>query len=181
MATKNIPAVEEVPKKQIFLNAFDMSTVGHLSVGHWKNPSDRSATKRKLKYWVDLANLLERGGISGLFLADTNGGFDTYGDSVEESIRKAVQWPVTDPSIPITAMEAATKNLVFGITASTSFEAPFVLAKRFSTLDHMTDGRIGWNIVTSWKKSAFNAIGLDSIEHNQRYAQADEYMRTLYK
>ena len=78
-------------------------------------------------------------------------------------------------------MEAATKNLVFGITASTSFEAPFVLAKRFSTLDHMTDGRIGWNIVTSWKKSAFNAIGLDSIEHNQRYAQAHEYLRTLYK
>lgn len=78
-------------------------------------------------------------------------------------------------------MAAATKNLVFGITASTSFEAPFVLAKRFSTLDHMTDGRIGWNIVTSWKKSAFNAIGLDPIEHDQRYAQADEYMRTLYK
>ena len=78
-------------------------------------------------------------------------------------------------------MAAATKNLTFGITASTSFESPFVLAKRFSTLDHMTDGRIGWNIVTSWKKSAFNAIGMDPVEHNQRYAQADEYMRTLYK
>lgn len=78
-------------------------------------------------------------------------------------------------------MAAVTKNLTFGITASTSFETPFVLAKRFSTLDHMTDGRIGWNIVTSWKKSAFNAIGIDPIEHDQRYAQADEYMRTLYK
>lgn len=78
-------------------------------------------------------------------------------------------------------MAAVTKNLTFGITVSTSFESPFVLAKRFSTLDHMTDGRIGWNIVTSWKKSAFNAIGIDPIEHNQRYAQADEYMRVLYK
>lgn len=78
-------------------------------------------------------------------------------------------------------MVAVTKNLTFGITVSTSFESPFVLAKRFSTLDHMTDGRIGWNIVTSWKKSAFNAIGMDPIEHNQRYAQADEYMRILYK
>jgi alkanesulfonate monooxygenase SsuD/methylene tetrahydromethanopterin reductase-like flavin-dependent oxidoreductase (luciferase family) len=78
-------------------------------------------------------------------------------------------------------MAAVTKNLTFGITASTSFESPFVLAKRFSTLDHMTDGRIGWNIVTSWKKSAFNAIGIDPIDHDQRYAQADEYMRVLYK
>ncbi|CAH0058439.1 unnamed protein product [Clonostachys solani] len=176
MSTPEVP-----PKKQILLNAFDMSTVGHLSVGHWKNPTDRSATKRKLTYWVELAKLLERGGISGLFLADTNGGFDIYGGDVEESIRRAVQWPVTDPSIPITAMAAVTENLTFGITASTSFESPFVLAKRFSTLDHMTDGRIGWNIVTSWKKSAFNAIGIDPIEHDQRYAQADEYMRVLYK
>jgi predicted sugar kinase len=64
-----------------------------------QNPADRSATKRKLTYWVELAKLLERGGISGLFLADTNGGFDIYGGTVEESIRKAVQWPVTDPSI----------------------------------------------------------------------------------
>jgi len=79
-------------------------------------------------------------------------------------------------------MAAATKNLAFGITASTSFEPPFLLAKRFSTLDHLTRGRIGWNIVTSWKKAAFKAIGLDTpIEHDQRYLQADEYLRVLYK
>jgi len=75
-----------------------------------------------------------------------------------------------------------TKNLAFGITASTTFEPPFLLAKRFSTLDHLTNGRIGWNIVTSWKKAAFKAIGLDSpIEHDERYRQADEYLRVLYK
>lgn len=78
-------------------------------------------------------------------------------------------------------MATVTKNLTFGITVSTSFESPFVLAKRFSTLDHMTDGRMGWNIVTSWKNSAFNAIGMDPVEHHLRYAQADEYMRVLYK
>lgn len=83
---------------------------------------------------------------------------------------------------PISAMAAVTKNLAFGITASTSFEPPFLLAKRFSTLDHLTKGRIGWNIVTSWKKSAFKAIGLDNpIKHDQRYEQADEYLRVLYK
>lgn len=79
-------------------------------------------------------------------------------------------------------MAAVTKNLAFGITSSTSFEPPFLLAKRLSTLDHLTNGRIGWNIVTSWKKAAFKAIGLDSpIEHDERYRQADEYLRVVYK
>ncbi|KAK7542618.1 luciferase-like domain-containing protein [Phyllosticta citribraziliensis] len=170
------------PKKKILINAFDMSTIGHLSPGQWKNPTDRSAHKRKLDYWIDLAKLLERGGINALFLADTYGGYDTYEGSLDNCIRRAAQWPVTDPSIPISAMAAVTKNLTFAITASTTFEPPFLLAKRFSTLDHMTNGRIGWNIVTSWKKAAFKAIGLTSpIEHDQRYAQADEYLRVLYK
>lgn len=79
-------------------------------------------------------------------------------------------------------MAAVTKHLSFAITASTSFEPPFLLAKRFSTLDHLTNGRFGWNIVTSWKKAAFKAIGLDTpIEHDERYIQADEYLRVLYK
>ncbi|PYI25966.1 Nitrilotriacetate monooxygenase component A/pristinamycin IIA synthase subunit A [Aspergillus indologenus CBS 114.80] len=175
-------ATPDAPKKQILLNAFDMSTVGHLSPGQWKNPADRSGTKRTLKYWTDLAQLLERGGITALFLADTYGGYDTYEGSLDECIRRAAQWPMTDPTIPISAMAAVTKNLAFGITASTSFEPPFLLAKRFSTLDHLTNGRIGWNIVTSWKKAAFKAIGIDTpIEHDERYAQADEYLRVLYK
>jgi alkanesulfonate monooxygenase SsuD/methylene tetrahydromethanopterin reductase-like flavin-dependent oxidoreductase (luciferase family) len=89
---------------------------------------------------------------------------------------------MTDPTIPISAMAAVTKNLAFGITASTSFEPPFLLAKRFSTLDHLTNGRMGWNIVTSWKKAAFKAIGVDTpVDHDERYAAADEYMEVLYK
>lgn len=79
-------------------------------------------------------------------------------------------------------MAAVTKNLSFAITASTSFEPPFLLAKRFSTLDHFTGGRFGWNIVTSWKKAAFKAIGLENpIDHDERYRQADEYLNVLYK
>ncbi|KAK4444550.1 luciferase-like domain-containing protein [Podospora aff. communis PSN243] len=169
-------------RKHILINAFDMSTVGHLSPGQWKNPKDKSATKRKLEYWIELAKLLERGGVNALFLADTYGGYDTYEGKLDDCIRRAAQWPITDPTIPISAMAAVTKNLTFAITASTSFEPPYLLAKRFSTLDHLTDGRIGWNIVTSWKKAAFKAIGLDSpIEHDERYRQADEYLRVLYK
>ncbi|KAI1761690.1 nitrilotriacetate monooxygenase component A [Hypoxylon sp. FL1150] len=169
-------------KKTILLNAFDMSTVGHLSPGQWKNPVDKSATKRNLDYWIELAKLLEKGGFNALFLADTYGGYDTYEGSLDNCIRRAAQWPITDPTIPISAMAAVTKNLSFAITASTSFEPPFLLAKRFSTLDHFTGGRFGWNIVTSWKKAAFKAIGLDNpIDHDERYRQADEYLNVLYK
>jgi hypothetical protein len=87
------------PRKKILINAFDMSTVGHLSPGQWKNPKDQSATKRKLDYWINLAKLLERGGINALFLADTYGGYDTYESSLDNCIRRAAQWPMTDPSI----------------------------------------------------------------------------------
>lgn len=76
-----------------------MSTVGHLSPGQWKNPKDKSATKRKLDYWIDLAKLLDSGGINALFLADTYGGYDTYEGSLDNCIRRAAQWPMTDPTI----------------------------------------------------------------------------------
>jgi alkanesulfonate monooxygenase SsuD/methylene tetrahydromethanopterin reductase-like flavin-dependent oxidoreductase (luciferase family) len=103
----------------------------------------------KLSYWTDLAKLLERGNINALFLADSTAAHAIYEGSVDECIRRGAQFPIIDPSIPITAMASVTKNLAFAITTSTSFENPFIIAKRFSTLDHLTDGRFGWNIVTS--------------------------------
>ena len=68
-------------------------------------------------------------------------------------------------------MAAVTKHLDFAITSSTPFKAPFVLAKRFATLNHLTDGRIRWNIVTSWNKTAFKALDFPrGIEHDEQYA-----------
>ena len=78
-------------------------------------------------------------------------------------------------------MAAVTKNLGFAVTTSISYEAPYVVAKRFSTLDHLTKGRFGWNIVTSWKKSTSKAIGLETVKHDDRYKIADEYLTVLYK
>lgn len=150
--------------------------------GQWKDPSDRSTTKLSLQYWIHLAKVLEAGDINALFLADSFGGYDTYEGKLDNCIRRAAQWPLTDPTIPISAMAAVTKNLSFAVTATTSFEQPFVIAKRFATLDHLTNGRFGWNIVTGYKKAAFKAIGFDtSVDHDERYAQAEEYMQVLYK
>jgi FMN-dependent oxidoreductase (nitrilotriacetate monooxygenase family) len=159
-----------------------MFTPSHLSFGQWRRPGDRAKDKRRdLTYWTDLAKILERGDITALFLADTFGQHDVYKGSAETTVRTACQYPMGDPSIPVTAMAAVTKNLSFAITTSTSYESPFVLAKRFSTLDHLTKGRFGWNIVTSFKQSGADAVGLPLVEHDKRYEIADDYLRCLYK
>ncbi|KAL5406668.1 hypothetical protein PMIN03_007641 [Paraphaeosphaeria minitans] len=169
-------------KKRIFLNGFDMFTPSHLSFGQWRRSEDRSKDKRRdLSYWVEVARILERGDITAFFLADTYGQHDVYKGSAEPTVRTACQFPMGDPSIPVSAMAAATKNLSFAITTSTSYESPFVVAKRFSTLDRLTKGRFGWNIVTSFKQSAAEAVGIPFVEHDKRYAIADDYLRCLYK
>jgi hypothetical protein len=87
-------------KKRIHLNGFDMFTVSHLSFGQWRNPKDRSKTKRRdLSYWTDLAKTLEKGEFTALFLADTYGIYDTYKGSAETAIRYGAQVPMGDPSI----------------------------------------------------------------------------------
>ncbi len=79
-------------------------------------------------------------------------------------------------------MAAVTKNLGFGVTCNLTYEQPFLFARRMSTLDHLTGGRIGWNIVTGYLDSAARAIGLSGqVAHDDRYDLADEYMSLVYK
>jgi hypothetical protein len=87
-------------KKRIFINAFDMFTPSHLSFGQWRRKDDRSKDKRRdLTYWTDLAQLLERGDINTLFLADTYGQHDVYKGSAEPTVRTACQYPMGDPAV----------------------------------------------------------------------------------
>src|SRR5690625_6928168 len=79
-------------------------------------------------------------------------------------------------------MAAVTKNLGFAATISTTYEPPFAFARRASTLDHLTKGRFGWNIVTSYLPNAARNFGLEAeVEHDKRYEIADEYLDVLYK
>ncbi|KAF2014039.1 putative dibenzothiophene desulfurization enzyme A [Aaosphaeria arxii CBS 175.79] len=184
MASKTKQRVVNDSKKRIIINGFDMFTPNHLSFGQWRRKGDRSKDKRRdLTYWTDVAQILERGDVTSLFLADTFGQHDTYKRSAEPAVRTACQFPMGDPAVVVSAMAAVTKNLAFAITTSTSFESPFVVAKRFTTLDHLTNGRFGWNIVTSFKESAYESdqIGIKFVEHDKRYERADDYLRCLYK
>jgi len=97
-------------------------------------------------------------------------------------ITTAAQIPVNDPLIPISAMAYVTKHLGFGVTVNTTYEPPFLLARRMSTLDHLTKGRIGWNIVTGYLNSAARSMGFDRLpEHDARYDAAEEYLEIVYK
>jgi long-chain alkane monooxygenase len=167
--------------KQIRLNAFDMNCVGHIQQGLWRHPRDRSMEYTSLEHWVDLARLLERGLFDGLFLADVLGVYDVHGGSAAPAIAHAVQVPVGDPLLLIPAMAYATEHLGFGVTANLSYEPPFTFARRMSTLDHLTKGRIGWNVVTGYLDSAARAMGLDrQRSHDDRYDVADDYMQAVY-
>jgi FMN-dependent oxidoreductase (nitrilotriacetate monooxygenase family) len=168
--------------REIHLNAFDMNCVGHIQQGMWTHPRDRSAQYTDIEYWTDLARTLERGLFDGLFLADVLGVYDVYGGSVDAALRHAVQVPVNDPLLLVPAMAAVTRHLGFGVTCSTSYEPPFPFARRMSTLDHLTRGRIGWNIVTGYLDSAGRAMGLGGqAAHDDRYAVAEDYLAVVYK
>ncbi|APO81145.1 LLM class flavin-dependent oxidoreductase [Pseudomonas putida] len=168
--------------KQILLNAFNMNCIGHINHGLWTHPRDTSTQYKTLDYWTSLARLLERGLFDGLFIADIVGTYDIYGQSLDVTLKESIQLPVNDPLLLVSAMAAVTRHLGFGLTANLTYEAPYLFARRLSTLDHLSNGRVGWNIVTGYLDSAARAMGLtQQPEHDRRYDQADEYLQVLYK
>jgi FMN-dependent oxidoreductase (nitrilotriacetate monooxygenase family) len=166
---------------EIRLNAFDMACIGHIQHGMWTHPRDRSTDYRSLDYWVSLSRTLERGLFDGLFLADVLGVYDVFEGRPDASLRGAVQVPLIDPMLLIPAMAHATTHLGFGVTCNLAYEPPYLFARRMSSLDHLTNGRIGWNIVTGYLDSAARAMGFDAqMAHDDRYDLADEYMQVVY-
>ncbi|MFC0384425.1 LLM class flavin-dependent oxidoreductase [Muricoccus vinaceus] len=168
--------------REIRLNAFDMNCVGHIQQGLWTHPRDQSTRFNELSYWTDYARRLEAGLFDGVFFADVVGVYDVLGGSADAALRGAVQVPVNDPTLLIPAMAAVTRHLGFGVTCNLVYEPPFLFARRMSTLDHLTGGRIGWNIVTGYLDSAARAAGIaGQVAHDDRYDLADEYMALVYK
>lgn len=171
-------------KKQIILNAFVMNTPGHLAAGQWRHPRNKTDQYTKLSFWTDLAKLLDDGGFHAMFIADTLGPYDVYKGpaNVVPALSSGAQFPVSDPLYLVPSMAAVTKNLVFGVTVSLTYDKPYALARRLSTVDQLSEGRFAWNIVTSYLDSAARNHGLkEQIPHDERYAIADEFLEVLYK
>jgi long-chain alkane monooxygenase len=166
----------------ILVNAFAMATPTHLVPGSWRHPDSQAHRYAQLSYWTELAQLLERGRFDGLFIADVVGVYDVFEGGPEAALRGGTQIPMIDPMLVVSAMAHVTTDLGFGITASTSYEPPYLFARRMSTLDHLTDGRVAWNIVTSYLNSGAVNVGRDAQSaHADRYAIAEEYLEVLYE
>jgi long-chain alkane monooxygenase len=168
--------------KQLHVNLFEMNCVSHIVHGPWVHPDNNRHRFNDLDFWTELAQLLEYGTFDGVFIADVIGTYDAFRGGPQTALREGMQIPSNDPLLVIPAMAAVTRNLAFGVTFSTTYEPPFAFARRMSTLDHLTKGRIGWNIVTSYLPNAARNFGHEGeVSHDHRYEIADEYLDVLYK
>ncbi|KAG7802761.1 hypothetical protein KL944_002408 [Ogataea haglerorum] len=147
----------------------------------WRYPGDTSYRfASDLEAWVEIAKLLEKGKIYALFIADHLTLFDVYKgpNNYRDAVKTGLNVPKADPSHAIITAARETKNISFGVTFSTVSEHPYLFARRLATLDHFTQGRVGWNIVTSY----LNSIGTQLLngepfpEHDERYNRATEYV-----
>lgn len=148
------------------------------TLGQWRLArSFRGYDYRKPEYWEHIARTLERGKFDLLFFSDSFALHDRYGGSSDTTIRRAVQCPRLDPLTLLPLVARVTKHLGIAATVSTTFLPPFWLARHFASLDHLTDGRVAWNVVTSFSQSEARNFGLENLpEHDERYDRADEYL-----
>ena len=167
--------------KQIILSALDSFCPSFLAQGIWTHPDDRSVDMHRLSYWTDYARLLERGLFDLIFLADTIGVYDVYGGGKDAAVRSGVQVPMNDPFTLVSGMAAVTEHLGFAITGNLIYETPYLFARRLSTLDHLTGGRMGWNIVTGILRSGARAQGREMLAHDERYDVGDDFMAIVYR
>jgi alkanesulfonate monooxygenase SsuD/methylene tetrahydromethanopterin reductase-like flavin-dependent oxidoreductase (luciferase family) len=167
--------------REIRFDAFDMNCVGHQSPDLWAHPRDRSWQYKDLEYCTELAQILQRGWFDRLFIADVLGVYDVFRGNFDAALRHSARIPVNDPLQLVPAMALVTERLGFGLAASLSFEHRYTFARRLSTLDHLTKGRAGWNIVTSYLDGGVKNIGLSGqTAHDDRYDVADEYLEVCF-
>lgn len=169
--------------KPLLFGVYEQASVG---VGGnpslWTHPSNTRLESDRLPFWINLAQSMEQSGFDLLFFGDVLGLYDVFKGNHEAAVKWALEAPADDPLIHIAALTSVTQSLGFGLTASTTYDHPFAFARRISTLDHLSQGRIGWNIVTSYLDNAAKNFGLnDQLDPAQRYDRADEFLDVTYK
>jgi FMN-dependent oxidoreductase (nitrilotriacetate monooxygenase family) len=168
--------------KPLLFSAFVMNTVSHMLHGVWRQPGAGQVDFNSLEFWVELARELEAGLFDVLFFADVHGTYGNIGTSFAKHLEVGLQIPSNDPASIISALAYNTEHLGFAFTSSVVQEHPFSFARKMSTLDHASKGRIAWNIVTNGLPNGARNFGFDDlISHEQRYRWADEYVEVVYK
>ena len=155
--------------RQLHLNLF-IHGRGHHEAA-WRHPAASPLPLTDIRYYTDLARKAEAGLFDSVFLADTL----AVGDDVAHAPRT---W--LEPITTLAALAGATSRIGLIATCSTTYTEPFNLARQFASLDHITGGRVGWNIVTTWLATASGNFGGEGpLNHADRYDRAEEYMRVV--
>ena len=168
--------------KKLQVNAFYCGSPGQSWAGLWTHPRSKATEYNTMGFWTELAQICEGGLLDGIFIADGLGISDAYEGKPDAMLRSGSFVPILDPTLLIPLMASVTRHLCFGVTGNTTYETPYLLARRLSTLDHLTRGRVAWNVVSGLLGSTARAVGFNkTVEHDERYAMADEYMALMYK
>lgn len=163
-------------------NAFVMNTVSHIQHGLWRHPDAQQADFEDVNVWIELARTLEAGLFDAIFFADVVGVYGPVGGDYTVNAREGLQIPSNDPSVLLSALAVNTEHLGLAFTSSVLQAHPFEFARRASTLDHISKGRVAWNIVTSTMENAARNFGLDRLTaHDERYVWAEEYLEVAFK
>jgi FMN-dependent oxidoreductase (nitrilotriacetate monooxygenase family) len=162
-------------KKKMHL-AFDLSWT-HLE-GRWRLPGSWTGrTYPDLGIYKEIASIAERGRIDMLFFGDGTGVPATWRGSPDEAVKWGIGWPRQDMSPYISALSQVTKNIGFGITYSSTFMHPFYVSRLLNSMDHITGGRMAFNVVTSTRRADAANYGYDELmEHNSRYERMEEFV-----
>lgn len=164
------------------LGVFQHFNPNGMTGGSWRHPENRAIDYLKLEHWTELGKKLENAGFDFLFFADSYGYPTLNGKVIDLAITEANNIPGLDPVVLLSAIAAVTDRLGLVSTASTLIDKPQVIARRFATLDHLTDGRVGWNIVTgSGQASSARLFGEAPTPHDARYAIMEDHVDLTLK
>ena len=144
----------------------------------WRNPESWVGRNHPdVGMFEEMARLGERGGLDMIFFGDGTGIPDTWEGGIDDAVRHGVAWPRFDMSPWIIAMSRVTSHLGFGLTYASTFMHPFYTARLLNSMDHVTNGRMAFNVITSQRRSDFANYGYDElVEHNSRYDRLEEFI-----
>ena len=165
-------------KRQIKLGAFIPTTSQH--VAGWRHPESRPQDHLNIDYVIELAQTAERGLFDAYFLAD--GLSVRWGSAIEGEKGLGDKGVGFEPVTLFAALSTVTKNIGFIATASTTYEDPYILARKFASLDHISKGRAAWNVVTTASADTARNFGLEKHpDAKVRYERADEFIEVTQK
>lgn len=168
-------------KRQIHVSLLTMVTPAHNDYGLWAHPENQKLDYNSVAFWQNLARVCEEAKMDALFFADALGIPDAYTGSIDPALRDGVHVPTLDPVITAASALSVTTKLGWASTMTANFEPPFGLARRMATLDHLSGGRAGWNIVMSFLRNAEGNFGIDAGISSSRYDKAEDFMEVVYK